>query len=111
MPRFDGTGPQGQGAMTGGGRGYCAVNLSDKGINPAAGQGFLRRGGGHGRRNCFYTTSLPGWMRSQKGMQAFGGLGRSASKDDELAALKDQAGYLKAELDAVQARVQDLESK
>jgi hypothetical protein len=24
MPRFDGTGPLGQGAMTGGGRGFCA---------------------------------------------------------------------------------------
>jgi len=28
MPRFDSTGPQGMGPMTGGGRGYCAVPLS-----------------------------------------------------------------------------------
>jgi hypothetical protein len=111
MPGFNGTGPQGQGAMTGGGRGYCAVNLTGKGTNPAAGQGFSRRGSGRGHRNCFYATGLPGWMREQKGLQAFGGFGRSVSKDDELSALKDQAGYLKAELDAVQARVQDLEGK
>jgi hypothetical protein len=31
MPRFDGTGPQGQGPMTGRGEGYCAVKLPDSG--------------------------------------------------------------------------------
>lgn len=29
MPGFDGTGPLGQGPMTGGGRGYCIVPLND----------------------------------------------------------------------------------
>ena len=28
MPGFNGTGPQGQGAFTGGGRGFCAMPLS-----------------------------------------------------------------------------------
>lgn len=28
MPGFDGTGPQGQGSLTGGGRGFCAMPLS-----------------------------------------------------------------------------------
>ncbi len=111
MPGFDGTGPRGQGAMTGGGRGYCAVNLSGAGAIQGAGRGFFRRGGGRGYRNCFYATGLQGWMRAQKGMQAFGGYDRSLSKDDELSALKSQAEYLKGELDAVQARVQDLETK
>ena len=68
MPGFDGTGPRGQGRMTGGGRGW---------------------------RNCFYATGLPGWMRGM----------------DELSVLKSRAEYLKNELDAVQARVQDMESK
>jgi hypothetical protein len=31
MPRFDGTGPMGQGPMTGRGMGYCAVPLSQLG--------------------------------------------------------------------------------
>ena len=31
MPRFDGTGPQGQGPMTGRGEGYCAVRLPQSG--------------------------------------------------------------------------------
>ena len=29
MPRFDGTGPQGEGPMTGRGEGYCAVKTPD----------------------------------------------------------------------------------
>ena len=34
MPRFDGTGPQGQGPMTGRGEGYCAVKHPDSGEAP-----------------------------------------------------------------------------
>lgn len=30
MPGFDGTGPQGSGTMTGRGRGYCLLPLSNK---------------------------------------------------------------------------------
>lgn len=29
MPRFDGTGPKGEGEMTGRGRGYCIVPFED----------------------------------------------------------------------------------
>ncbi|SKC81087.1 DUF5320 domain-containing protein [Maledivibacter halophilus] len=29
MPKFDGTGPKGEGPMTGHGRGYCVVPLED----------------------------------------------------------------------------------
>jgi hypothetical protein len=31
MPRFDGTGPQGQGPMSGRGEGYCAIKLPEPG--------------------------------------------------------------------------------
>lgn len=31
MPAFDGTGPRGQGPMTGRGEGYCAIRLPDPG--------------------------------------------------------------------------------
>ncbi|HEC34279.1 MAG TPA: hypothetical protein ENI37_06130 [Chloroflexi bacterium] len=34
MPRFDGTGPRGQGPMTGRGEGYCALNLPQSGEAP-----------------------------------------------------------------------------
>jgi hypothetical protein len=69
MPGFDGTGPRGQGPMTGGGRGFCAMphqpygsfgygfrapNLPGQGMpygSPAfgAGRGGLPWGGGRGR--------------------------------------------------------------
>ncbi|MFA6358053.1 MAG: DUF5320 domain-containing protein [Candidatus Omnitrophota bacterium] len=111
MPGFDGTGPKGQGAMTGGGKGYCVVNVSSGGVRPSVGRGFFGSSGGRGNRNCFYATGLPGWMRAQRSVQAFGGLGRFLSKEEELSTLKNQADYLKGELDAVQARVQDLETK
>jgi hypothetical protein len=34
MPGFDGTGPQGQGPMTGRGEGYCAVKIPESGQAP-----------------------------------------------------------------------------
>jgi len=76
MPRFDGTGPQGQGPLTGRGQGYCALPIPEAGqpsygyagiqqapvrVDPSVawrasgagiGRGFgrgRRRGGGRGR--------------------------------------------------------------
>jgi len=88
MPGFDGTGPRGQGPMTGGGRGYCAVPLAE-GATPFARGGFYNRGSGRGRRNCFYATGLPGWLRAQRGMRAFSDFGQPLSKDEELEPLPD----------------------
>jgi hypothetical protein len=34
MPRLDGTGPRGEGPMTGRGEGYCAVRIPDSGEEP-----------------------------------------------------------------------------
>jgi len=39
MPGYDGRGPDGQGPLTGGGRGYCAVTLPDE-ANGQAPRGF-----------------------------------------------------------------------
>jgi len=110
MPGFDGTGPRGQGPMTGGGRGYCVMPAGEV-ARPFGTGVYGGKVGGRGWRNCFYATGLPGWMRAQRGMQAFGGVGRVLSKEDELSSLKSQAEYLKKELDAVQTRVQELETK
>lgn len=102
MPGYDGTGPRGQGAMSGGGRGYCVVPNSE---TPMAmigrGRGFgrgLKGGMGRGFRNNFYATGLPGWARAQ-----------GVSQENELSILKNQAGYLKQQLDSIQARVSQLE--
>ena len=111
MPCFDGTGPMGQGAMTGGGRGYCAVALNGTGVRQGNGRDSYGRGGGRGFRNCFNATGLPGWMRVQKGMQAFGGFGRAVSKEDEVTMLKSQADFLKQQLDEAQMRIQEIEGK
>jgi len=37
MPGFDGTGPRGDGPMTGGGRGYCVLRLPRSGDQPVEG--------------------------------------------------------------------------
>ena len=42
MPAFDGTGPKGQGPLTGRGEGYCAVRLPDPRSGRAA-QGYAGR--------------------------------------------------------------------
>jgi hypothetical protein len=34
MPGFDGTGPRGQGPMTGRGEGYCALRIPESGQTP-----------------------------------------------------------------------------
>jgi hypothetical protein len=86
MPGFDGTGPRGQGAMTGRGRGYCVVALNDIGSRPA------NRGGFYGR-----------------GMRC--GFRQAVSKEEELNMLKTQTDLLKNQLENMQARIQNLEEK
>ena len=69
MPRFDGTGPYAQGAMTGGGRGNCVVKIGDSSL-PAGLRGFGRglgdRGLGRGRRNCFRALRASGQNESSQ---------------------------------------------
>jgi len=76
MPRGDGTGPLGKGALSGRAAGICAGFGLPGSANPAQGRGFGMgfgrerglggRGGGGGRgwRHIFHATGLPGWMRS-----------------------------------------------
>ncbi|MFA5115384.1 MAG: DUF5320 domain-containing protein [Candidatus Omnitrophota bacterium] len=109
MPGFNGTGPRGQGPMTGGARGYCAMPVAGAGRNYARGA-FYGGGSGRGRRNRYYATGLPGWVRAECGMQAFGGFAGPAAGGDEMEILKGQADMLKQELEDVQARIQALES-
>ncbi|MFO8182721.1 MAG: DUF5320 domain-containing protein [Candidatus Aegiribacteria sp.] len=68
MPAGDGTGPRGEGPLTGRAMGRCA-GYSDGGYATAPGRGggygcYGRRvGGGRGFRNRFYETGLPYWRR------------------------------------------------
>ncbi|MFB3779445.1 MAG: DUF5320 domain-containing protein [Bryobacteraceae bacterium] len=106
MPFGDRTGPAGLGPRTGRGAGFCG------------GFGFFgggRGGGGRGWRNRFYATGLTGWQR------AFGGpWGQqiapappysAATGEEELAVLKNQAGYFESALEHIRKRIEALESK
>ena len=132
MPRGDGTGPMGQGPMTGRAAGYCAGYSVPGYMNPIPGRGFFGwrggfygrgggrgagRGGGRGRRNWYYATGLPGWQRAEMGMPAFGGgvnpdfypYGAEITPRQEADILRNQADILKKELEDIHSRIEVLE--
>lgn len=104
MPGYDGTGPAGQGPMTGGGRGFCTGFMT--GPRPAF-TGFFGRGGGRGRRNRYFATGLTGWQRA--GMQVPLQGSDFYSGKDEAEVLKDQAKYFEEELKRINERIASLE--
>ncbi len=112
MPGFNGTGPRGQGPMTGGGRGYCVLPANNFVSRSFGGRFYCGRGrgGGRGRRNWFYATGLPGWMRGQQSIPIAGDFNYTAPASEELSMLKDQAGYIKEELEVIQSRIQEIEA-
>ena len=82
----DGTGPAGQGPLTGRGAGYCAGYDRPGFMNPYpyGGRGYFGggrprtrassvRGMGRGWRNWYQATGLPGWQRAGMGLPAWGG--------------------------------------
>ncbi len=110
MPRGDGTGPRGMGAMTGRAAGFCAGYEMPGFTNPVVGRGAgLGRGrvagfgGGRGWRNRFYATGLPGWMRANDAPPI--------GPDTEQQALKRHAEVLQTQLDAISERLSELETK
>ncbi len=105
MPGRDQTGPMGMGAMTGRGAGMCArVGMSGN-ENAVPGRGF-GMGHGRGRRNRFYATGMPGWMR-------FGGYvapyQNPQSSSMERQSLESRTEALQAELNAVKKRLSEIE--
>jgi len=124
MPGRDGTGPAGLGPMTGGGFGFCAVNVNPN-INRTAnyqrafGKG---RGGGRGYRNFYYATGLPGYARYSMGLPAWGNAGYSPYADNpfseqdidskqEAEYLKSQSEFLSQQLSNIQERLSELEKQ
>ena len=119
MPRGDGTGPNGMGAMTGRGAGYCAGAGMPGALNARLGRGFgagfgsgqrsagRGGGGGRGRRFGFNATGLPGWMR-------FGGDNAPYQRPDpemEKQVLRNQASALQTDLDFVRKRLGEIEKE
>jgi hypothetical protein len=130
MPGFNGTGPAGMGSMTGWGRGFCNPSRTVDGPAPLLrpgyrgygyGQGFGR---GFGQGRCFNRGFGPGFGRRGRGYgrgfdprSAYPSTGRwygssyAMSSQDELNMLKDEAGAMKKELDAINDRIKKLESE
>ena len=95
MPGFDGTGPLGQGAMTGGGFGYC-------GSGRRPGYGLGGRGPGRGRRLGRGTGY--GYRRP---IGSYGWTG-TVGANTELAGLAREADDLKGYLKDLEARMTEL---
>ena len=110
MPRGDGTGPRGQGPMTGRAAGFCAGYETPGFANPqfgrGGGMGYGRGfgGGGRGWRHGFNATGLTGWQR-------FGGAAAAPVPEPrtERLALQRQAEALQSELDGIKKRLAAIE--
>ncbi len=115
MPRGDGTGPAGQGPMTGRAAGYCAGYSVPGFMNPSGGRRFAGRpfggfGRGRGHRNMYYATGLPGWQRYNQYPPAGAtpDYAPDIAPEEEMESLKSQADMLKQQLNDIQARIDEL---
>jgi hypothetical protein len=107
MPGGDRTGPRGFGLMSGRGAGYCAGFNAPGFANPAPGYGmqygYWPYGGrGRGCRHWYYETGQPGWARAAY---------VPPTQEQELAGLKNEAEWLKSQLEAISKRIEELEQK
>lgn len=111
MPAGDGTGPLGEGPMTGRGAGYCAGSAVPGYLNPAPGRGWRmgrgwgRGGRGRGWRHQFYATGLPFWAREQ-----IPGAFERPNPEGQTQALKTQAEYMENALQEIRRRISELET-
>ena len=105
MPFGDGTGPCGQGPMTGRGMGFC------NGFNRP---GFSNPGFGRGFRNWFKSTGILGWRRAQKGMPAFGRgfpINQNPTDQQKLQLLEQERQYLEDQWKAIQKDLENIKQE
>ena len=95
MPGFDGTGPMGMGAMTGGGRGFCAVPGTARWPRYGGLSGWGRQGGFGWRRGGPLYWGQPAVYPTMTA--------------EELDFLKNQAEAMRTELRQIETRIDDLE--
>ncbi len=92
MPGFDGTGPRGQGAMTGGGFGRCAG--AGYGMRPRFGQGGgFGRGFGNGQGR--FAGGSYGYGAPMQAAQPMDEATNRAMLDDRIAAMAQELEQLK----------------
>ncbi|MDP8289649.1 MAG: DUF5320 domain-containing protein [Candidatus Susulua stagnicola] len=110
MPGFNGTGPRGQGAFTGGGRGYCVGSP----VQGNAAMVPMRGGFGYGRGFGRGYGMGRGFGRGQgfgRAVPAYGNAyGANINSQNEVEVLREQALYLQEEAKAINARLKELES-
>jgi len=100
--------------MTGGGRGWCG-DAATRMEMPQRGSGFgTGRGNGCGdgwrHRHCFHATGLTGWQRAQMAWPGTApGFSTALSKEQELAALRQQAQSLEQALGELRSRIQKMD--
>jgi hypothetical protein len=119
----DGTGPLGQGPMTGRGAGYCAGYGVPGYANPISGRGWFGYGRGWGRgrgwRNWYRATGLPGWQRARLGYPAWGGWGyyppaypsTPPTAKEEREMIKEEREMIHGEMDALKEQMKVLEDR
>lgn len=118
MPGFDATGPWGQGPGTGWGRGPCGA-----GLRRGGGRGWGMGPGGWGMGPGAWGRPRWGWGAwgyggfRGRGFGPFGPGGAPGgaygyeSPQQEAQALKEEEGYLRSELEALQKRIAQLEQQ
>jgi hypothetical protein len=119
MPAGDGTGPMGMGPMTGRAAGFCGGYDAPGWANPVPGRGYGLgwgrggawggRGAGWRHRNWYYATGVPRWARFGNapawGNEPFAAV---PSRQEETEFLRQQAEWLKQQLDAIGRRIEEL---
>ena len=118
MPRGNGTGPMGAGALTGHGGGFCngfaAPGFAGRFGGRGSAVGFGRnaawgQGRGGGRRG--WCNAAPGvFMQGRQGFVAGAGRWTAPNPEAEKAILKGQADALQAELEVIKKRLENLEA-
>ena len=96
MPRGDGTGPSGQGPMTGRGMGYCAGFNAPGFMNPGFNRGFGR---GRGFRANFNQPQLPQPIVQQP-----------ITETQEKQFLEQELKTLKSEMQEIEKRLKELKT-
>jgi hypothetical protein len=124
MPAGDGTGPMGMGPMTGRGAGYCGGYDAPGRSNWGPGRRFYgrgrrggygpppmygRAGGGRGWRHWYHATGLPRWARwGNPPAWDQGPEYGPPPREQEIEMLKDQAEWLREQLEAINLRMDEL---
>lgn len=124
MPRFDGTGPRGLGPRTGGGRGFCPpIWPGVSPYRPAPWAGYPMAGQWPTPQAQAYWQAMQAgqapslsyggaWGTSSYGGQTAPGVfAPGMTREQELDFIKNQAQMLEGQLEQIEARMRELETK